>query len=1384
MAADDQAEGRRHRHIWRRVLLGLAICVGLLIIFHGPILRLIIRKYVIHYASKQNLKVDFRLEGDPLSDLTIRNFHAVATGPTAIESADIDSLYVDYSLFGLLLHGYSHLLQDVEARDAQVVLNPAKAPPPKPSSKKKLKLPTIFPERIKLTDATLIVRETPNDFVIEHADLDLNPRAAGELRIAKLQLPSGDSWSKLSAKASYTDKNLILQGLPLSDQVRIRLLQIDASRVDSKALGIKLESLLGGGQLSASIDLSQTKSSLKMKINADAEKIAASSLNEFFFLPENYVSGEIDRLTLVGAGVLDAPRTWSGTISVQVTDVHLPRVNFDKIAAEVSAGQGKATLQSADLVQNQNDLHLQGTIDLPAKIEDLGRTPTNLQISGKLPDLEKLSAGSAMGLTGSIQFNGKLEIADSKLQANLGVTGDTIGFSNGVIDKLNATVRTSKNLARSDTDKPWFADLRTSMDFTLTGIRYQNYIVDSIEGSLNGTDDVLGIDRLSVRRNQDELTIRGHYQLPETPGNALSQPLQLDVAFNSPHTGEFWANDSPNKITGSLQTTAHIDRKEGRINGQVSVSGSDLKMRDLVVQQLNARASIANNVIHLNEFSANLNNTDFAKATGTFDLQAPHDYSGKMSAQIANLSTLEPLLRAFGNEKQLAGSLKLDWEGNGQAAALLKAVASANASPSPGAQPASAQASSPSPGNESVLQSASGSISQSATPRSTSPLPGVQSVTQSGNALSVSPTPVTQAPSQTATPQSVPTLVSSNLRKNSGHLKLSLENGRYGDLKGLQSNINASYSPQGLEVPTISFTTDNMDFQAVAKTKDDRLEIDKIQLNQGQAKFASGYISIPFVWRNLGTDAPVIPSSGKVSATVQVENLDLKKLAENFGIKSTVSGVVSASLEAGGTISDLNARLVVQARDLRNTEWPKMEPANFELNAQIAQGRLTALGKLQQPRIQPLEISANMPLDVPKIVRARGLPDDTPITAKARLPRSSVNFVRQFVPAVAQLDGSVALDVDVNGTIGNPVFNGAADMKVNMVRFTDSTIPALGNFNAELVFAQNTLSLRRFGGDLAGGSFSAGGRITFPKLTQPTLDLRLRANSALVARNDTLTIRADADIGVSGPLLSATVTGNVALTDSHILKNIDLIPIGLPGRPPPQPPSSTPELSVTSPPIRDWKFNVSIKTKTPVEIRGNLASGGATVDLKLTGTGLHPGLQGVVQMKNVEATLPFSRLEVSQGLLTFEPSDSMNPKISLQGRSVIRDYTVRVYVYGTVESPQAIFSSEPPLPQEEIISLIATGATRQELSGTNVLAGRAAMLLLQELYRKIVKKGQPTQSNTVFNRLDLQLGTVDPRTGEQQATARFKIDDHLVLIGDVGVRGDFRGRLKYLIRFR
>ena len=1213
------------------------------------------------------------------------------TGASAIESIDIDQLYVDYSLFGLARHGFSHFLEDVELRSAQVVLNPARAPPRKPHPKQKLTLPSVFPERIRLADVTLVIRNKPNDFVVEHVDLDLNPRSPGDVRIERLQLPSGDSWSRISGQASYANKNLVLRDLILSEEEQIRLLNIDASRIDDKTLGLKLDCAIGGGQLSASAALTETGSSLNAKINVAAQKIATESLNKFLFSPGEPLSGRIERLAVDGAGTIDVPRTWSGSVSLQISNVDRPEIHFDTGVFEVSAEQGRAILRSADIVQDKNELHLRGTMELPSVIEDFGRTPATLEIAGTAPDLQRLTTGIPAQLTGSARFTGKIDIVNAKIEATLGVTAESIGFSNGTIEKLNSTLRASKSVARADTKRPWFADLRTAMEFDLAGIHYRDHIIDSIEGSLNGSDDVLGLDRLNLRRNQNELNVRGRYKLPEEVGKASSQPADLDFTLNAPELGDFWVADSPNRLSGPLQMAAQIEWRQQTANGQISISGSNLKMRDLVFRELSTQCSISNNVVYLNDCRASLNDSDFVNATGRLNLRRPYRYNGKVSARVANLSTLRPLLRTFGNQNELAGSVTLDWEGNGDA----------------------------------------------------------------------------------------------EISKSSGSLKFVLEKGRYGNTQSLRANIDASYSPEGLDVPIVFFASGNSDFQAVAQAKGETLEITRIQLDQGQARFASGYVSFPLVWKNLGTNAATIPSSGKVFATIQSENLDLKKLFSDLGIKAGTSGTLNARLDADGTIGDLNASLKVQMRDLRNDRWPKMEPATFELNAQAVHDRLTMLGKLQQARIQPLELNADMPFDIPKIARAGKLPDDTPITAKARLPRSSVNFVRQFVPALEQLDGNLGLDVDVSGTIGKPVFSGAGDMTVNVARFTNATLPALTNFSARLSFAQNALSLERFGGDLAGGPFTMSGRVTFPKLTEPTLDLQLKANSVLVARNDTLTARADADITVKGPFATATVSGNVAMTNSHILKNIDLIPIGLPGRPAPEPPTERPQISFPDPPLRDWKFDVAIKTKDPVLIRGNLATGGAIADIKLTGTGLRPELQGTVRLENVEATLPFSRLEVSQGFLYFDPSDSMNPRLELRGTSVIRDYTVRVYVYGTMLAPEAIFTSEPPLPQEEIISLIATGATRQELSGRgNVLAGRAAMLLVQQLYRKIFKKGEPTQSNEFFNRLDLDVGAVDPRTGRQEVSARFKISDQFVLVGDVGVGGDYRGMLKYLIRFR
>ena len=633
---------------------------------------------------------------------------------------------------------------------------------------------------------------------------------------------------------------------------------------------------------------------------------------------------------------------------------------------------------------------------------------------------------------------------------------------------------------------------------------------------------------------------------------------------------------------------------------------------------------------------------------------------------------------------------------------------------------------------------------------------------------------------------------------HAGTLSVAVEKARIDKTDLREFKLAGLYGPGFAHSTELHIASGPTDFTGALEMKEGKLRLRDINLAQAQLTVLTGFLFLPIA---LDRPGQPIPLDGRIAANLNATKLDLEKLFASFGHTSPVAGNFTANLVAGGTLLEPVGHLKIAGRGLKAKAAAQLDAADLELDLHYSHKPakdLTLVAVLRQPQIQPLTVKARVPFDLDATLKAGKLDPALPLEATAQLPPSSLAVLPKLVPKIRRIDGTAGLDVRVGGTVAKPVFSGTAAIDLKGARMEDENIPALGVFRAKLAFANDTLTLGTFDGEFGGGTFRLGGTVKLPKLTEPDFDLRLQSKEVLLRRDDSITVRGDADIKVAGPLKAGTLSGTLFLTQSRFFKEIDILPIALPGKKAKPVPRAVQNrhatVSFPQPPLRDWKFDLAIKTRPddPFLVRGNLANGAAAVDLKFAGTGLAPYLEGSIRIEKFKATLPFSTLSVSRGFVYYKKDDPFQASIDLQAESQVRDHLVHAYIYGRSSSPQIQLNSEPPLPYSDIVSLLATGTTVGELGGSaDVLASRAAMLAVQQLYRKVVpRKAAPAgpekreNAGQFMDRFQVELGALDNRSGAQQVTTRFRVNDSLYFLGDMGVDGRFTGSLKYLIRFR
>jgi len=604
---------------------------------------------------------------------------------------------------------------------------------------------------------------------------------------------------------------------------------------------------------------------------------------------------------------------------------------------------------------------------------------------------------------------------------------------------------------------------------------------------------------------------------------------------------------------------------------------------------------------------------------------------------------------------------------------------------------------------------------------------------------------------------------------------------------GITYQWPGNFETQGLRV--------RMNEQTVALEAalgDKSLELKRFLWSDGKTVIAEGTASFPVPedfskWREtLAKDARPV----SLSIKSRVLSLGLLKpwLPALEKLDPQSSGQLDFQLS--GTYSEPVVDAKFEAKDLRSPSQPKLPPADLKILLSGRDGNLMVDGSVTAPDFAPAVLKATMPFRPSQWAETPQSIQDEALTARVDLPRLDLSRFSSLVSNVEQVSGILTGNVAVSGKVGKPEIKGSLNLANAGIRFKNNSFPTIEAGGAQVDISLDRVILRNLKCTAAGGTLQGEASLALAGGKPGDIDLRLRGNHLPLVRNDFLIVRANADLRLQGPWERAVLSGTVGAVDSIFYRDIELLPIGTPFTGPAAAslPKIDPPRSQGTPlpePFRNWGLNVLVRTEEAFLIRGNLATGEVSANIRVAGTLEKPAPDGVATLKNFRAALPFSNLEVRSGTATFKPATGFDPILEIRGTAEPRPYRVTVYAYGQASNPQVLLTSNPPLPENEIMTLLATGTTTTGLVDPQAASSRALQLLAEELRRGRFRYGKQLRPLLgLLDRVDFSLAEKDPYSNDSFSTATIAITDRWFISTGVSDEGDSRTLAIWRISFR
>jgi translocation and assembly module TamB len=283
--------------------------------------------------------------------------------------------------------------------------------------------------------------------------------------------------------------------------------------------------------------------------------------------------------------------------------------------------------------------------------------------------------------------------------------------------------------------------------------------------------------------------------------------------------------------------------------------------------------------------------------------------------------------------------------------------------------------------------------------------------------------------------------------------------------------------------------------------------------------------------------------------------------------------------------------------------------------------------------------------------------------------------------------GTTTFKVDARGPLLHPDLEGRVELQDGSLSLGD--LPnGLSQLRGSLEFNQDRLEVQSLTAMSGGGQLSVSGYLAYQRGIYA--DLSVTGKGVRIRYPQGVTSLADAKFQLQGAQSNLLLSGDVLITRFTANPDLDLAALAAQSGP------SVQTIAPPDAPSNHVRLDVHIVSSPQLNFQNAFAKLAGDVDVHLRGTLASPSILGRIDITQGSAMIAGTRYDLERGEITFTNPLRIEPTIDMSATARVEDYDITLGLNGPPQKLAVTYRSDPPLPEADVVSLLALGHTANQ----------------------------------------------------------------------------------------